>query len=160
MPNDGSPETGYSYLPVAAGDTGNGQEITERAGCVSVATRVITHLQVDVDDCTKMTGVVVNESTQGRVHSCTLVPMSDWDEDVTCTAADWDSAELCSDDPQDNDDNVDRLDSDQNQVQTSKATFELVKIGELTDEVDCDDVKAALPAIDHSVPTITCNDNQ
>ena len=117
-----------------------------------MATRVITHLEVEVEDCTSMKGKVINESTEGRVHSCTIQPKADWDKDTTCTAADWaDASENCSAE------DLVRLDDDQNQSQNSDATFELVRIGSLDDDVDCADVRAALPAIVRPVPTVTCN---
>jgi hypothetical protein len=152
----GNGASGYSYLPASVMEVDGNQEIVERAACVSVATRVVTHLQVDVDDCTQMTGVVVNESTQGRVRSCILAPMSDWDADLTCTTDDWENGPPCVEEDGPDNDPIDRLDSDQNQEQSSRATFRMIKIGELGDDVGCAEVREALPVIERSVPSITC----
>ena len=51
-----------------------------------------------------------------------------------------------------------RLDSDQNQAQTTKTTFELVRIGDLDDEKTCLDVRDELEEIPHDGSTITCRD--
>jgi hypothetical protein len=150
----------YSYLPARPGN-GNGMFfVDERAGCVSVAARVITHLEGEATDCTHLTGIVINEKSEGRVHSCTRVDpgtcganksnCTGWAKDITCNADDWKSQTPCQGD------DVDRLDNDQNQVQNTKATFEMVKIGEVGDKKSCDDVKTELPAIKRTVPTITC----
>jgi hypothetical protein len=156
----------YSYLPArpAAGGP-SGFYIDERAGCVSTALRVIAHFEGNVESCTRITGNVVNDKTEGRVQSCTLVPKgtcnaanpsdcSGWKQDVTCNAADWTAARRCGPDE------LDRLDDDQNQTQNSKATFEMVKIGSKGANLDCDDVRTALPAIVRSVPTIRCTTPQ
>ena len=150
-PDDGSAAAGYSYLPARPGDDGSGNLIiTERAACVSVATRIITHLEVEVDTCTELSGNVINESTEGRVHSCLIQPSDEWDQDATCSSDDWDTGERCTDE------DLVRLDDDQNQEQTSNATFRMVKIGSLDDDVDCADVRAELPAVERPVPTVTC----
>jgi hypothetical protein len=50
-----------------------------------------------------------------------------------------------------------RLDEQDQSLKTT-ATFELVKIGDLDDDVDCLDVRSALPAIERATPTpIDCN---
>ena len=125
--------------------------ITHRAGCVSVATRFITRLEADVQTCDRIVGEVIQVRAEGRVQSCTLVPEVDWAKDIKCDADDWANAELCSAD------DVKRLD-EQNQDQTSKARFELVKIGDLRDTISCSDVREALPAVSRSTPTpIACD---
>jgi hypothetical protein len=141
----------YSYLPLnfTTGPT----VVTERAGCVSLATRVVTNMDVEVEDCEKLVGTVANLRTDGRVYGCTQVPMAEWENDsVTCTEAAWNAATACDSDQ------ATRLD-DQDQSQQTTATFELVKIGSLDDTVDCADVRAALEAIDRTTstpPTCTC----
>ncbi|MDH5670896.1 MAG: hypothetical protein OEZ06_02045 [Myxococcales bacterium] len=141
----------YDYLPAELSAVDS--SIVQRAGCVSVATRIITHLEVEVEDCTEMVGKVINESSQGRVRSCTLVPESAWDSDLTCNPDDWpasDAAERCTSD------HVGVLDDDQNQSQKSVATFKLVKIGSLDEDVTCTHVRQKLEAEMRSAPTITC----
>jgi hypothetical protein len=152
----------YSYLPARPGVSGNTLFIEQRAGCLSIAARVVTHLDVTVQSCTRITGTIVNEKTEGRVHSCTLVDRgascdpvtgtdcTGWQQDIACTPEYWQAATRCEDD------DLDRLDDDQNQEQDSKATFELVRIGEIGDSLTCDDVREALPATTRPVPTITC----
>jgi hypothetical protein len=155
----------YSYLPARPGIGGGTFFIEQRAGCVSVAARVVTHLEAQVDSCTRIIGKVVNEKTEGRVRSCTLVDKgtcdpanandcSGWKKDIGCTADDWKAATRCE--TQD----VDRLDDNQNQVQNSNATFELVRVGNVGDAVACSDVRGTLPSLDHSVPTISCKTPQ
>jgi hypothetical protein len=137
-------------------------DISERTACQSVATRVITKLDADVDDCEHITGNVINVRTDGRVHSCLKVPYTDWDEDIDCDADAWDEAAASSEPDDDftalcDASEIERLD-DTDQSQTSQATFELVKIGGLDDDIDCDDVRAALPAISRANPTpIACS---
>lgn len=152
----------YSYLPARPGVRGSNVFIEERAGCLSIAARVISHLEVTVDSCTRLTGKVVNERTEGRVHSCTLVDKKPpcnpdnpndcpgWHEDVACTPERWQTAERCTAE------DLARLDDDQNQKQDSNATFEFVKIGEVGESRSCSDVREALPAVKRPVPTITC----
>lgn len=151
----------YDYLPVRPALGGTTLTVAERAGCVSVAARVVTHLEAALDSCTRLTGRVVNERTEGRVAACTLVDRgtcnpsdptdcSGWKQDVTCTAEDWKNGVPCSAE------DLTRLDDDQNQVQDSRARFELVRIGALGDARTCADVRTALPAVDHSIPTISC----
>jgi hypothetical protein len=107
-------------------------------------------------------GTYVNEKSDGRVHGCTVVDKgtcnpadpndcSGWTKDVACAAADWRSATLC-----DNEE-INRLDDDQNQSQNAKATFEAVRIKAVGDAATCVDVRQALPALDHAAPTITCS---
>jgi len=150
----------YSYLPANLSLTSGATYITERAGCLSVAIRVITHLEAQVESCDRITGTVVNEKTEGRVHSCVLVDKgtcdanntscTGWAKDVTCTADDWKNGARCTPD------DLSRLDNNQNQKQNSTGTFELVKIGSIGDNLNCDDVWSKLPSIDHSIPTISC----
>jgi hypothetical protein len=155
----------YSYLPAKPAINGSDLTIDQRAGCLSVAARVITHLEVSVDSCTRMTGQIINEATQGRVRSCALVEKgtcnaanpndcTGWKEDIACTPAVWSSASRCETA------DLDRLDDDQNQTQNSKATFEFVRIGDAGQSFTCADVRAALPAIVRPVPTITCTTPQ
>jgi hypothetical protein len=156
----------YSYLPARPAVGGpSGTYIDERAGCVSTAIRVIAHLEANVESCTRITGNVVNDKTEGRVKSCTLVPKgtcsptnpsdcSGWKQDITCNSADWTAARRCGPDE------LDRLDDDQNQTQNSKATFEMVKIGPKGANLGCNDVKTTLPAIVRPVPTIKCTTPQ
>jgi hypothetical protein len=136
--------------------------IEERAGCLSIAARVVSHLEVTVASCTRLTGTIVNEKAEGRVQSCALVDKeppcvpdneSDcpgWGEDIACTPEYWQSATRCAAE------DLERLDDDQNQKQDSKATFELVKIGEAGESRTCGEVREALPALTRPVPTITC----
>jgi hypothetical protein len=135
----------YSYLPLNF--TNGPTVVTERAGCVSLATRVITKMDVEVEDCEKLVGTVTNLKTDGRVYGCTVVPMAQWDEDsVACSETAWNAATRC-DDAQ-----AVRLD-DQDQSQQTTATFEMIKIGAPGDAVNCPDVRAALEAIDRTTPT-------
>jgi hypothetical protein len=141
----------YFYLPARP----NGVDIAERAGCVSIAARVVTHLEVDVTSCTRMVGEVINVKSEGRVQGCTLVHsatprMQSSYDDITCSPDDWDSMDHCELT------DLDNLDDDQNQSQTTNATFELVRIGDLDDDVSCLDVRDALPAIERASPSITC----
>jgi len=153
----------YSYLPArpAVGGGAAGFYIDERAGCVSLALRVIGHFEADVQSCTRITGAVVNERTEGRVKSCTMVEKgtcnpsnpndcTGWHKDVTCNASDWASARRCG--PEE----IARLDDDQNQKQDTKSTFELVRMGDKGMPFTCDDVRTKLPAIVRAQPTITC----
>jgi hypothetical protein len=151
-PSTQSKPAHYSYLPVHLQSdyptTNDGTNPDARAGCVSVATRFINKLDADVETCTKITGDVVNVMSEGRVHSCLLVPMpavNTWATSVTCNPSDWpvspSDARYCTSD------NLQVLD-DQDQSQRSQATFELVKIGGLGDTPpDCAAVRRALPAI-------------
>jgi hypothetical protein len=151
----------YRYLPVRPSGGGTTFSVDQRAGCVSVATRVLSHMEARVDSCARLVGTYVNEKSEGRVNSCTVVDKgtcnpadpndcSGWSKDVACKSADWRSATPC-----DNEE-VSRLDDDQNQGQNAKATFEAVRIGAVGAAATCADVRLALPSIDHSTPTITC----
>lgn len=153
----------YSYIPARPGIGGATFYIEQRAGCVSVAARVITHLEATVQSCTRIIGTAVNEKTEGRVHSCMLVDkggacnpndLNDcpgWKKDVTCNASDWQSASArCSDQ------DLIRLDDDRNQAQASVATFELVRVGAATDPYTCADVRKNFPPFARSTPLIAC----
>ena len=151
----------YKYLPVRPSGGGSTFSVDQRAGCVSVATRVLSHLEARVDSCTRLLGTYVNEKSEGRVNSCTVVDKgtcnpadlndcSGWTKDVTCTAADWRAATPCDIEE------INRLDDDQNQGQNAKATFEAVRIGAVGGMATCNDVITALPAIERTTPTITC----
>jgi hypothetical protein len=141
----------YSYIPANLA----AEEVSERAGCVSVATRLITRMHATIASCERIVGELVNVKSEARVAGCTLVPESQWEEDITCEAADWSAAdqpgERCDDDA------LMRLD-EQDQSLNSSATFELVKIGNLDDEIECSHVRDELPAFPHTTPTpIDCN---
>jgi hypothetical protein len=145
----------YSYVPVDI-DTTHTNMPTQRAGCLSVATRVITRLEADVQSCNRIVGEVINVRSEGRVGACTIVPQANngWIRDITCNASDWDAMEKCDDNRDSSP--VQRLD-DQDQQQQSTAAFELVKVADLGDSVDCRDVRNALPAFTRATPTpITC----
>lgn len=140
----------YNYLPVNL-DMTNNSVPTERAVCVSVASRIITRLEADVESCERIVGEVVNVHSEGRVGSCALVPMGEDQDDFSCNAGDWDTLQRCDAAA------VQRLD-EQDQSQTSTASFELVKIGGPDDDIDCHDVRAALPALVRTTPTpIACD---
>jgi hypothetical protein len=151
----------YKYLPVRPSGGGSTFSVDQRAGCVSVATRVLSHMEVRVDSCARLVGTYVNEKSEGRVHGCTVVDKgtcnpadpndcSGWTKDVACTAADWRSATPCDSEE------INRLDDDQNQGQNARATFEAVRMGAVGAAATCTDVRQALPALDHATPTITC----
>jgi hypothetical protein len=151
----------YSYLPAKPGSANGGVYIAERAGCISIALRVITHLEGQVKDCSHLVGTVVNDKTEGRVHSCTHVPKGGtcdpstmscpgWGKDITCTADDWKAAERCDDS------DLGRLDDDQNQVQDTKATFYMEKIGSIGDTFSCEDVQQKVMGPKMLAPNITC----
>jgi hypothetical protein len=135
---EGMGET-YSYLPVSLqpGTT----LIDTRIGCVSTGLRSIGHLEGKIETCGRLTGKVISEKTEGRVHSCTVLRKSDWDTlDVTCTSKDWQAARRCTDDQ------VKFLDM-QDQTTQAGADFELVKLGDLNaTDIDCPAVRKALPA--------------
>lgn len=166
-----TPDSGtgkYSYLPV----TPSGTTIAARAGCVSVAARVVTRLEVDVESCSRMVGTLIDVKSEGRVHACTRIPNEDANKNgrldsgedtngnglldelqpITCNADDWNEMTMCIAE------DLDRLDSDQNQAQTTRTTFELVRIGDVNDDVTCLDVRDRLPAFERGTPTITCRD--
>lgn len=118
--------------------------VRRRTACVSVASRVVTHLDVTIQACGRLTGSVFNDLTEGRVHSCIQVAESKWNVEQRCTAADWandDDNVPCSAEQ------VQFLD-EQDQSQESEATFELVKLGGLdATDIDCAAVREKLPAI-------------
>lgn len=150
----------YDYLPVEFMVVGPDLVITQRAGCLSGATRVKTHMEADVESCTKLTGTVVNDDTKTRFHSCLLVDagggMSDWRTlDVTCNASDWADvgAMPCTDA------HVNFLDA-QSPSAVSDASFELVKIAGLSDaEPTCGEVRTELPGFGARTCSNACNDN-
>jgi hypothetical protein len=82
------------------------------------------------------------------VHSCIKVPEADWEDDLSCNPDDWEAAgaQRC------NEEDVELFD-EQDQSNSSQATFEMIKIGEAADTVSCADVRKALPALDRSTPT-------
>jgi hypothetical protein len=149
----------YKYLPVRPSGGGMTFSVDQRAACISTATRVLSHMEARVDSCSRIVGTYVNERSEGRVNSCTVVDKgtcnpqdpsdcSGWSKDLGCTADDWRSATLCDAEM------VNRLDDDQNQSQNAKATFEAVRIA--SPAATCGDVRRMLPALDRSTPTITC----
>jgi hypothetical protein len=151
----------YKYLPVRPVVIGTKLYIDQRAACVSVAARVVTHLEGEIESCTRITGEMFNEKTEGRALSCTMVEKgacnsanpndcSGWREDVGCTPEEWSSGTRCEAE------DVARLDDDQNQLQDSRATFEMVRMGNLGEELNCPDVRRVLPPIVRAVPTISC----
>ncbi|MFI5306668.1 MAG: EGF domain-containing protein [Polyangiales bacterium] len=140
----------YSYLPTHLKMNGSNISPDARAACVSTATRVITKLNIDVETCEKLSGDVVNVKAEGRVRSCLPVQTADWGNEISCDMATWAATAHASTD-------CDPLPLDtQDQTQTSKATFDLVKIGSLTDTIDCTAVKKALPVIDRGTRATTC----
>lgn len=156
----------YSYLPVDFGiDMSANLVITQRAACVSGATRVKTHLEAEIETCSRITGDVVNEGAESRFHSCTVVAAarapddpapSAWNTNVlkaVCEAADWTSGTAC------NDAQINFLDM-QDQSAASGATFELVRIADLSDdEPSCGDVRTELPALGVRECSNACDDN-
>jgi hypothetical protein len=169
--------TKYSFIPARPSISGGTLLIDERAACASVALRVVMHVTATIDTCTHITGEVINEKTEGRVHSCVLANKGSpcditqppsatncpgWVTDVACGAGDWTAAtaaDRCIGE------DLTRLDNNQNQKQNSKATFELRKIGNVGDPVNCGDVRAACfpssastdcGAVQHLAPSITC----
>jgi hypothetical protein len=175
--------TKYSYIPARPAISGGTLVIDERATCVSVALRVITHVEATIDTCTHIVGQVINEKAEGRVHSCVIAQKGSpcdiglpytspgdgkppncagWGTDVTCTRDDWavaTAARRCVDN------DLARLDNNQNQKQNSKATFELRRVGNVGDPVTCADARSACfptaadadcGSVAHPAPTITC----
>jgi hypothetical protein len=147
--------TKYSYLPAKVKTVNNSTVVDQRAGCVSAGSRVVTKLNADVSACDMIMGDVINVKAEGRVRSCTIVPMNKWGAVMTCTASDWTAANTASPANTCTADEIMQLDM-QDQSQNSKATFELVKIGELSDSPDCAAVKAKLPAIVRGDPPASC----
>ena len=129
----------YSYLPVALQE---GTTLIERRlGCASVALRTIGSMKVNIDSCDLMTGSLQETHAEGRVHSCTVLRMDDWDKtEVSCTRKDWSDARRCSREE------VQFLD-EQDQTNMISATFEMQKLSGLDVEKDCAAVRAKLPAI-------------
>lgn len=129
----------YSYLPVQL--QGDSTRIDTRTGCISTAVRVVGHLEGTIASCSRIIGQVINGPTEGRVHSCQVLRMSDWDTlDVTCTKQDWANARRCTTDQ------IEFLD-DQDQSSMSSADFEIVKLGDLNaTDINCETVRNALPA--------------
>jgi hypothetical protein len=130
----------FSYLPVEL--QGDSTRIETRAGCVSTALRTINHLTGRIESCSRITGQLINDKTEGRVHSCSVLRASDWDgTDVTCKPSDWDDARRCSPDQ------ISFLD-DQDQESMASADFEMVKLGDANaTNIDCAAVRNALPAL-------------
>ena len=130
----------YSYLPV---DFESGTTIvSRRAGCASLGTRVVTQVTATIDRCDRLVGDIENLATEVRVHSCTVLGSADWDTlEVKCDKTSWQKARKC------NDTQIDFLDT-QDQTQHTTATFEMIKLGPLSDaSFDCDSVRTALPPI-------------
>lgn len=116
--------------------------VRRRASCVSVASRVVTHLEGKIEACGRLTGKVLNDKTEGRVYSCIQVADSKWNEPQSCTAADWandDANKPCTVEQKD------FLDQ-QDQSQKSEGTFVMVRLADISvSTVDCDEVRSALP---------------
>jgi hypothetical protein len=146
----------YSYLPVAFILVGPDIIIDQRAGCLSGATRVKTHLEAEVKACDRITGNVVNEGAESRFHSCKRVEnvMNNWNTlQVSCEDSDWTSGVDCA--PGD----INFLDM-QDQSAASGAAFELVKIADLSDdEPSCATVRDELPALGVRVCSNACDDD-
>jgi hypothetical protein len=136
----GRPGSTYSYLPV--GLVEGGTDISRRMGCASLALRIRSRFRIEIDTCSRFTGLLLDGRTEGRVRNCTLLRESDWDTvDVTCTADDWAQARLCGEEE------VEFLDT-QDQTNMSSGTFELQKLAPIeAEDVDCEDVRMRLPAI-------------
>jgi hypothetical protein len=129
----------FSYLPVAL--QGDSTRIETRAGCVSTAVRAIGHMEGSISSCSRLVGKVINDKTEGRVHSCTVLRMNDWETlDVTCRKADWQEARKCTQAQ------IEFLD-DQDQSSRATADFESVKLASLdATPITCANVREALPA--------------
>jgi hypothetical protein len=127
-------------LPVALED--NSSNIATRVGCVSASLRSIVHRQGRIESCGRLTGTLITEKTEGRVHSCIVLRKTDWDTvDFTCNTKDWTAARRCTADQ------VKFLD-DQDQTTMVTASFELVKLGGLDSKnIDCAAVRSSLPAL-------------
>ena len=130
----------FSYLPV---DFESGTTIvSRRAGCASLASRVVIKLNTTIDRCDRLVGDVENLATEVRVFACTQLGSADWDTlEVKCDKTSWQKARKCTETQ------IDFLDT-QDQTQITTATFEMVKLAPLTDtSMDCQSVRDALPAI-------------
>jgi hypothetical protein len=130
----------YDYLPVKL--QSNSTLVDARTGCVSVAVRNINSLQGRIESCGRITGRVVTDKIEARIHSCTLLRKDEWDTtDITCSAKDWSAARRC------NEEHVQFLD-EQDQTTESAGQFELVKIAEEgANGIDCATVRERLPAL-------------
>jgi hypothetical protein len=151
----------YRYLPVRPGVGGGRLYVDQRAACVSLAARVIAHFEGELESCTRISGTLINEKTDGRVLGCTIAPKgtcdsanpndcSGWRQDLTCNPSDWTGGPRCSQE------DIDRLDDDQNQNQDARATFEMIRIGDVGASLNCPDVRQALPPIQRPIPTLSC----
>jgi hypothetical protein len=138
--NPGTKNETYSYLPVALQD--NSSLIATRVGCVSTAIRSIGYRQGRIENCGRLSGKLITEKTEGRVHSCSVLRMAEWDAyDVTCNAKDWSNAHHCTEEQ------VKFLD-EQDQTTSVSATFELVKLAGLdATNINCAVVRDTLPAV-------------
>ncbi|HEX2676146.1 MAG TPA: hypothetical protein VHM19_05885, partial [Polyangiales bacterium] len=126
---------------------------TNRAVCVTTATRVINHLDGTVVDCKKITGDVKRDLVPGQqpgdkpiaeqhTYDCRR-PVSA-STSYGCTKADWDNTSkmtACSQSE------INGLDAQVDQT-TTTATFELVKLSDDPNDasVDCNMVRSKLPA--------------
>ncbi|MDH5672363.1 MAG: hypothetical protein OEZ06_09450 [Myxococcales bacterium] len=136
----------YDYLPVRLGTTpAGGIEVIERMACLSTALRMINHLEGKLESCTRIVGDVVSKYTDARVQGCMMVPavnppaVTEWNSWVpNCEPAAWSTLSPCE--PGD----VDLLDG-QEQTQWNPGTFEMIKLGELGDAIDCETVRTVLP---------------
>ena len=145
------PKENVCYTPVEQEEIQEGGapviQVTARAVCVSVGTRIIAHQEVELDACSRMVGELINEATQARVQGCIQADERHWGEPISCDANTWRSLpdrglRLCTDEQ------VLGLD-EQDQTQYTTGTFEAVKLGGLSeDDVDCEAVRTRLPAIE------------
>jgi hypothetical protein len=128
-----------SYLPVALEE--GTSIIDRRLGCASVALRTTGSNRINIDSCDVLSGNTLETSAEGRVHSCTVLRMEDWEKtDVTCTSQNWRDARRCTKEE------VQFLD-EQDQKNTVTATFEIQKLGGLDGpDQECPAVRAKLPA--------------
>jgi hypothetical protein len=129
-----------AYLPVALEE--GTSKIDRRLGCASVALRTSGSTRVNIDSCDTLSGNLLETKAEGRVHSCTVLRMSDWDAtDVTCSRDDWSAARRCTKEE------VEFLD-EQDQNNMVSATFVMQKLGGLDGpDQDCPAARAKLPAI-------------
>lgn len=129
-----------SYLPVALEE--GTSKIDRRLGCASVALRSTGSSRMNIDSCDSLSGNLLDTLVVGRVHSCTVLRMTDWEStDVTCTRDDWSAARRCTKEE------VEFLD-EQDQSNMVSATFEMQKLGGLDGpDQDCPAARAKLPAI-------------
>ncbi len=130
----------YDYLPVALKE--GSTIIDQRLGCASVALRSVGALSVSIDSCDLMTGTLTDTKVEGRVHSCTVLRMNEWETGtVSCNREDWSNARRCRKE------DVQFLD-EQEQSNTVTASFEMQKLGGLDGAApDCAAVRAKLPPI-------------